>query len=173
MTTKAKAILSVLVLAVIAAFAPARAEAKKPIEIPLPATGVADTGETFVGTFTITDVVNDDGVLTAIGTLVGTLTDAEGGVVAVDEIVAIPLTITAASCDILSLEIGPIDLDLLGLVVHLDPIVLDISADAAPGNLLGNLLCAIAHLLDLPASLSAIVAHLSNVLAILTDVLGP
>jgi hypothetical protein len=51
-------------------------------------------------------------------------------------------------CPILHLELGPLDLDLLGLVVHLDRVVLDITAVPGPGNLLGNLLCAIAGLLD-------------------------
>jgi hypothetical protein len=54
----------------------------------------------------------------------------------------------AASCNILHLELGPLDLNLLGLAVHLDKVVLDITANSGPGNLLGNLLCAVAHLLD-------------------------
>ena len=52
------------------------------------------------------------------------------------------------SCDILHLVLGPLDLDLLGLKVHLDKVVLNIDADRGPGNLLGNLLCAVAGLLD-------------------------
>ena len=52
----------------------------------------------------------------------------------------------AARC--LHLELGPLDLDLLGLVVHLDPVHLDITAVPGAGNLLGNLLCAVAGLLD-------------------------
>lgn len=51
-------------------------------------------------------------------------------------------------CPILHLELGPLDLDLLGLVVHLDRVVLDVTAQPGPGNLLGNLLCAVAGLLD-------------------------
>lgn len=54
----------------------------------------------------------------------------------------------AASCTILHLVLGPLDLNLLGLKVHLDRVVLDITADSGSGNLLGNLLCAVAHLLD-------------------------
>ncbi len=51
-------------------------------------------------------------------------------------------------CEILNLVLGPLDLDLLGLQVHLNRVVLHIQADPGPGNLLGNLLCAIAGLLD-------------------------
>src|SRR6185312_1056984 len=53
-----------------------------------------------------------------------------------------------ASCNILHLVLGPLDLNLLGLAVHLDRVVLDITANSGSGNLLGNLLCAVAHLLD-------------------------
>lgn len=54
----------------------------------------------------------------------------------------------AAACNILHLVLGPLDLNLLGLAVHLDRVVLDITANSGSGNLLGNLLCAVAHLLD-------------------------
>lgn len=55
---------------------------------------------------------------------------------------------TAAPCDILNLVLGPLDLNLLGLEIHLQRVVLDIVAVPGPGNLLGNLLCAVAGLLD-------------------------
>ena len=53
-----------------------------------------------------------------------------------------------ATCDILHLVLAPLDLDLLGLQVHLDKVLLDIVAKSGSGNLLGNLLCAVTHLLD-------------------------
>jgi hypothetical protein len=53
-----------------------------------------------------------------------------------------------AACDILHLVLGPLDLDLLGLQVHLNRVILDIVAVTGAGNLLGNLLCAITGLLD-------------------------
>ena len=53
-----------------------------------------------------------------------------------------------AECDILNLVLGPLDLNLLGLEVHLKRVVLDIVAVPGAGNLLGNLLCAVAGLLD-------------------------
>jgi hypothetical protein len=53
-----------------------------------------------------------------------------------------------ASCTILHLVLGPLNLNLLGLKVHLNTVVLDITAQSGSGNLLGNLLCAVAHLLD-------------------------
>jgi hypothetical protein len=51
------------------------------------------------------------------------------------------------TCNILNLVLGPLDLNLLGLHIHLDTVVLNIVANPA-GGLLGQLLCSIAHLLD-------------------------
>jgi hypothetical protein len=76
----------------------------------------------------------------------------------------------AGACNILNLVLGPLDLDLLGLVVHLDRVVLNVIAQSGAGNLLGNLLCAVAHLLDgLPLSqqLAQISDLLNQILVIL------
>jgi hypothetical protein len=54
----------------------------------------------------------------------------------------------AGTCTILDLTLGPLHLDLLGLVVDLNQVHLVITAVQGPGNLLGNLLCAIANLLN-------------------------
>jgi hypothetical protein len=54
----------------------------------------------------------------------------------------------AASCDILNLDLGPLHLDLLGLVVDLNEVVLTITGATGAGNLLGSLLCAITGLLN-------------------------
>jgi hypothetical protein len=72
-----------------------------------------------------------------------------------------------ATCGILNLVLGPLDLDILGLKVHLDRVVLNIVAQSGAGNLLGNLLCAVAGLLD--GGLSGL---LSQVRALLNLVLG-
>jgi hypothetical protein len=58
------------------------------------------------------------------------------------------------ACEILDLVLGPINLDLLGLVVRTNRINVRIDAVPGPGNLLGNLLCAITGLLD-PQTTSA------------------
>jgi hypothetical protein len=52
-----------------------------------------------------------------------------------------------AACPILNLTLGPIHLDLLGLVVDTSPICLTVTAFQG-GGLLGDLLCSIANLLD-------------------------
>jgi len=48
-----------------------------------------------------------------------------------------------AICDVLDLELGPLDLNLLGLMVHLDKVHLVITADSE-GGILGSLLCSLA-----------------------------
>ncbi|MDQ3856708.1 MAG: hypothetical protein M3281_09995 [Chloroflexota bacterium] len=57
-------------------------------------------------------------------------------------------SVTAAACSILALRLGPINLNLLGLVITTNQINLNIIAVPGPGNLLGNLLCALVGLLD-------------------------
>jgi len=51
-------------------------------------------------------------------------------------------------CPILNLDVGAIFLDLLGLQLETSEINIDLTAVAGSGNLLGNLLCAVAGLLD-------------------------
>jgi hypothetical protein len=77
---------------------------------------------------------------------------------------------TAATCQILNLDIGAIHLDLLGLVVDLAPVHLDITAQSGPGNLLGNLLCALTHLLDMN-NIAAITNLLTQINALLAQLL--
>jgi hypothetical protein len=75
----------------------------------------------------------------------------------------------AATCDILHLVLAPLDLDLLGLQIHLDRVVLDIVAVSGAGNLLGNLLCAVTGLLDggLGGQLGRLIRLLEDILAAL------
>jgi len=67
-----------------------------------------------------------------------------------------------AACDVLNLVLGPLHLDLLGLVVDLNQLVLDITAVPGGGNLLGNLLCGVLGLLDIPGAIAAIVQLVGN-----------
>jgi hypothetical protein len=122
----------------------------------------------FVGSMSLKRFAVQNNQIVAVGTLTGTLTDSLGAVVGtILRTITLVLTGFQASCEILHLELGPLDLNLLGLVVHLDRIVLDITAQPGPGNLLGNLLCAVANLLNGGGALSAIVNLLNQILAAL------
>jgi hypothetical protein len=118
----------------------------------LPVAGTIAGGGTFVGQVTNIAFTSVNGALAVTGNLTGTLTNAAGEVIGTVTNVPITLPVagatTAGSCQILDLTLGPLDLDLLGLVVHLDTVHLNITAQSGPGNLLGNLLCAVAGLLD-------------------------
>jgi hypothetical protein len=130
------------------------------------------------GTATLTNTIN--GVTTILGTvtnlqavfnaatgvttITGTFTNPLTGAI-------IPFTTTllsaSGSCEILNLVINPISLNVLGLNVDLSRVVLNITAQSGPGNLLGNLLCAVAHLLDSNASGNAITNLLNRIFGLL------
>ena len=124
---------------------------------------------TFTGSLTTTSFQLVNGVINAVGTITGTLTSTTGQVIGTltNAPISVPLTGLTGSCPILSLHTGQINLALLGLNVVLSPIDLNITAQAAPGNLLGNLLCAVAHLLDTNGPLTSLVALLNQILAAL------
>ena len=149
---------------------PGAAAAKAPIRTPVtrPVTGTVDGGGTVAGTLEITRFVVRDNALVALGTFTGTVVDAAGNPTTGSQALALPVTVVQSTCSILDLTLGPLDLDLLGLQVHLDVVHLTIDAQSGPGNLLGNLLCAIAGLLDPgPGPLAAIANLLNQILAIL------
>ena len=122
--------------------------------------GKTSAGDKVTGSFTPIKAVERDGVLYMQGFLKGVIQDA-GPNTKFSGVQLIPVkkingsTVTdgrvaanAGACDILNLVLGPLDLNLLGLEIHLQRVVLDIVAVAGAGNLLGNLLCAVAGLLD-------------------------
>jgi len=82
---------------------------------------------------------------------------------------------TVGSTSILHLAVGPLNLNLLGLQVNLDnchggPVTVDITAQSGPGQLLGNLLGGLSHLLDSSANANALtnkLGHIANQIATL------
>ena len=122
--------------------------------------GRTSEGGKVTGSFTPTRFVERDGVLYAKGFLKGKIRQ-DGRVTKFSGIKKMPVkkihgqSVTdartasrVAACDILNLVLGPLDLNILGLEIHLQRVVLDIVAVAGAGQLLGNLLCAVAGLLD-------------------------
>lgn len=153
-------------------------------------TGTTAKGGTLAGRFTPTRFVKRPTRVVAVGSLVGTLTRANGNTVHVDQTVRMPVrtvdfigkrtatgtrqaaTVAATgSCQIVDLVLGPLDLDLLGVVVHLNKVHLNITAQTGPGELLGNLLCAVANLLN-GVSLSGLLGKVTRVLNRILGALG-
>ncbi|KRE91684.1 hypothetical protein [Arthrobacter sp. Soil764] len=128
----------------------------------------------FAGSFTPTGFSAQDGQLMVTGLLQGTFTDLAGATQSVDQTVtttaaAAPTTMAGgggAGCDVLNLVLGPLHLELLGLNVDLNQVVLDITAQTGAGNLVGNLLCAITGLLDGGNGLSGLANLLNRVLGL-------
>jgi hypothetical protein len=151
----------------------------------IPVTGTVANGGTFRGTLDITNFYSENNALFANGLLDGKLYDAAGheiGSVTNELAQGFPVTVDGAAgpaapnpppvtCNILTLDLGPLHLDLLGLVVDLNAIHLTITAVQGPGNLLGNLLCAIAHLLD-GNPLIGILGQIADLLNRIIDLLG-
>jgi hypothetical protein len=151
----------------------------------IPVTGTftdANGPGTFSGTLDIQRFASAGGRnVTAIGALNGTLTEATGATSqVVNQSVSLPVQRTASptsaaattGCSILSLVLGPLNLNLLGLQVTLNQVNLNINAIPGAGNLLGNLLCSVAHLLDGNASGAAVSALLNHILGIVSGLLG-
>jgi hypothetical protein len=160
-------------LPAVAAPAPApaaTAAAAAPVTVPL--TGTASDGSQFVGTFSPTNFSNRGGQLNVTGLVSGTLTSTADVATPVSQRVtsAVDLAQVTGSCTILDLTLGPLHLDLLGLVVDLNPVHLVITAQQGPGNLLGNLLCAIAGLLDGTGGTGGLTGLLNQLLGLLRGV---
>lgn len=161
----------VTTLTAFAATAPAAPPATDAnLAVPITGTATNAAGETveFAGTFTLERFTGSGGELAAVGELTGTLTNTVTGVVQnVTQDVTLPIANATGTCQILDLTLGPLDLDLLGLVVELDQVNLTITAESGPGNLLGNLLCGVAGLLDGNASSNVIANLLNRILSLL------
>src|SRR3954467_11257428 len=173
--SRSKIVLGVAtLLAVISSATVHPAAAKDPVStalsVPVVGTATGTVTGALNGTATITRFVMSNGQLNAVGTLTGTITNAATGAVqslaTTFSVPIAPAAVTAA-CEILHLDLGPIDLNLLGLTIHTNEIVLAIAAVPGPGNLLGNLLCSVANLLNGGGALSGIANLLNQILAAL------
>ena len=161
---------------------PAASANKSPLQ-DIPIQGTITGGGTFNGSLDIVSFepnATNTGIV-ANGLVTGVL-HTPGGNQQVNNVLVrnIPITLEGAGnapaapnavCEILDLSIGPIDLDLLGLVVHVDEINITIDAESGPGNLLGNLLCAIAGLLD-GNPLGDVLGQIVDLLNRVIDLLG-
>jgi hypothetical protein len=157
---RARLALIAMAACAVVALAPATAGAQEPgLTQVVPVTGTAENGKQFNGRYAIDRFATSRGRLVSVGTLRGRV----GNRRVTERGVRMPATLsggTAAAaaqppvppipgaCEILNLRLGPINLDLLGLVVRTNRIQVRIDAVPGPGNLLGNLLCAITGLLD-------------------------
>ena len=134
----------------------------------MPVTGTAAGGDPFQGILDVSWFQVKNGQLMALGTLTGTVTVAVTGaeVARVSEPVSSRLTGSspAGACQVLNGVLGPLHQDLPRLVIHLNEVFLTITAVPGAGNLLGNLLCAVAGLLDGPLGTNGLPKQVANLL---------
>jgi hypothetical protein len=149
----------------------------------VPVTGRTQSGGRINGTFTIEKFVETGDRTNPVGAVGTLLLQTASGQTAVTQ-VTMPVQLASGggsntsgaisaqvvTCQILDLTLGPLDLNLLGLEIHLDQVHLTIDANPV-GGLLGQLLCAIANLLGpggiIIGSLTQLVALLNQLIALL------
>jgi hypothetical protein len=163
----------------------------------LPLTGAGSGGVTFNGTVAVQRfVVQRDGAVVAIGAVSGSLSGPTGPIgTSIYLPVAFPVRgngplaraergrinpaslsapdygarviLAQATCGVLHLELGAVDLNLLGVVVTTTPVTIDINGDT--GGPLGNLVCAILATVN---NVVGLVNLLNSLLGLVTGLLG-
>jgi hypothetical protein len=139
-------LIAIAAIALLAAVAASTAQADATSDAGLATqsiTGTTSDGGTFAGTMQVDDFVVRDGAVWAVGTISGSLTNADGqtvGSVSNAPFAAPAQAAQQTGCTLFAFSIGPIDINVAGLVtVHLEPIALEVRLE----GLLGTLLCPI------------------------------
>ena len=140
--------MGMLALLVVSIAFPSAAGAQAASRVVIPVTGKLGDGSTFKGRIINPDVIYREATDTLRISGILAYKDDAGETVRQTFNTSLKVTQQQENCRILDLDIGRIHLDLLGLVVDIAPIHIDITAVPGAGNLLGNLLCAVAGLLD-------------------------
>jgi hypothetical protein len=154
----------------------------RPLSVPI--TGTVTGGGSFVGTLNIQRFAASGSATVAIAAIAGAVVDAPGGgLTGVQANVSLPVTVSAAvgaayrprgsafdrpgfvlvrQCGggNVNVSIGGSTVDVMGVQVMLDPVVLNVGAST--GGLLGGLVCQILSLLGNPATLPSTLAGVLN-----------
>ena len=160
--------------------------AQEPAETPLTRTVKVTGTKGFKGTLAIDRFATRNGKMVAIGTLKGTMRKNGKTKRVKARTVTVPASLVGAgsgakaaqvppipgACQILNLVLGPINLNLLGLVVRTNQINLRIDAVPGAGNLLGNLLCAITGILNPTGALGQLTGAINQLTAALNALLA-
>jgi hypothetical protein len=162
--------------------------AQEPAKTPLTQTVKVTGTKGFKGTLAIDRFATRSGKMVAIGTLKGTMRKNGKTKRVKARTVTLPASVVGAgdgsgakaaqvppipgACQILNLVLGPITLNLLGLVVRTNQINLRIDAVPGAGNLLGNLLCSITNLLNPGGALGPLTTALNQLTAALNALLA-
>jgi hypothetical protein len=182
------ALAALMVCAVSLGAAGTASAAQQPAETPLTRTVQLTGSKGFKGTYKIDRFVTRSGKLVAVGTLKGTVRKNGKTKRVKARTVRMPASVAGAgpasgakasqvpdipgACQVLNLTLGPINLNLLGLVVRTNQINVRIDAVPGAGNLLGNLLCAVTNLLNPTGALGQLTGAINNLAAALNAILA-
>jgi hypothetical protein len=116
----------------------------------------------FSGNITLTQFAVRQRSLVVIGTLTGILAESRGAIIGrVDKEVELPVVVVSGTCELLHIDIGPLDQEFLGVPVHLEKAALGITTREGPDR---SLLCSTAGLLASKPMPEAIATRLNSVL---------
>jgi len=186
------AVLAALMVCAVSLGVAGTASAQTPASTPLTKKVALKGTKGFKGTYTIERFTTRNGKMVAVGNVRGTMRKggktkrvAKNGVVMPASVVGagpadLPGTAKAAqqlpdiptACQVLNLTLGPINLNLLGLVVRTNQIQVRIDAVPGAGNLLGNLLCSVTNLLNPTGALGQLTGALNQLTAALNALLA-
>ena len=174
-----------------------KAEPPSPKALVLPLAGTGANGETFSGTVAVQRFVQKDGHVYAIGIVSGSLSGPLGPIGTAVYLPAAFLVrvngqtarvedgrihpaslsapghgarlmlVQATTCGVLHLDLGAINLNLLGVVVTTTPVTIDINGDT--GGPLGALVCAVLATLN---NVVGLVNLLNSLLSLVTGLVG-
>jgi hypothetical protein len=147
-------VLAATVLVALAAPAAASAAPDRDLTVPVQQQVQNIDGKTVTlnGTYDVKRITIENGQTVAYGDLTYTVSQAIAGAgagpVTQEDVRAVVGSDRGSRCTILTLDLQPVFLDLLGLQVDLSAVNLDLTAVSGQNRLLGNLLCTVTGLLD-------------------------
>ena len=166
-----------------------RSEPKGKLAVPLTGSVVSTGGGSFTGTLILQRFAVRHGQPVAIGAVSGTIRTLTSSRTVLHALIELPVSVgqgagfqpqrgtsnldgptlrfVQATCEIVNVSIGGTDLDLLGLTLHLDPVVL--ALDGNSGGVLGNLVCQVLALVN---NVVGLVGILNLILGLLGGLLG-
>jgi hypothetical protein len=156
------------------------------VRLPIAGTAIGHGKDTFTGTLSIERFAVRGETIVAVGMVTGRVLDKSGnprGTAVVGQ-VEVPVQVgsgpsaatpsrmavqQASSCAVLHLDLGAINLNLLGVQFVTTPITLDLTATSDAGGVLGQLICTA---LDTVGNVVDLVGVLNSILSLLTGLLG-
>lgn len=112
----------------------------------------------FSGNLKLSPFETDGGRVVAVGRLTGQLADSTGEAVGrVDQEISWPVDSVVGSCDMVQLRFASVDLTLQNLIVHVEPLELDVTAGAERAKKTRDLICSVASVAktDAPGDLTS------------------